>query len=328
MSKHPKYRYTPTAKERKEKNRAISPKDKSKQDDSELAPDTDEASVDSTVVSRKKPKAIIIALLVLGLVAIIATMAIVIPIATTPRFPVDNPVARVEIVINGRRENLDIMLLPDDAPATVSNFIFLARYGFFDGTIISDVGGPQQLGGHGFFRFGGYESPNSSRRFRDTNENFYDRFPLFRDNREENKIGWELRTENQTAFLTQFNVSMLTGWGHSTLIQVAAHSNPHSGVVTNDPNTQQRTRLTPGNVFGTVLGQSSRELAQRIANQARNTDFDANISHTYFNEPIQTITIRRVRIFQMGEWRMTAERFQNEVIDNSARTFENWRERP
>jgi len=312
MAKKIKYEYSKTAKERKQDNR----------------PDSSNAVADSitddSIKTKRSNTKLFVLIAGIFLAVVLISFAIAIPFMTSPSFAVDTPVARIELVVNGRRENLYIQLLPDAAPATVSNFMFLARYGYFDDTIISDVSGPQTpvRDGHGFVRFGGYETPNQSRRIRETNDRFYDRFPLLRDDREGNKLGWELRSENQVGVTTQFNVSMITGWQHSTLFQIAALSNPHTTVESNNPNSPG-TRTTPGNVFGTVMGRESRELVQRIANTAPNP----NSTHSHFNEPISQITIRRVRLFQEREWRMTADRFRTEVIQDPTR-FSNWREQP
>ena len=293
-----------TRNERKDKNRP----DEQKKEKKGLTPKT------------KK----IMAITALCLAVVLIANAIMIPLLMPPSFGTNNPVARIQIVIDGRRQNLDIELLPEQAPIGVANFMFLARYGFFDNTIISDVGGPRtgtpEAGaGHGFFRFAGFESPRQSRTNRGTNQSFYDDFPLLRDDRAENKMGYVLRQENTNATAgsalhheTQFNLSWANGWGNSLTMQIAALPGANS-MVTRNVSGSPPNMASTGSVFGRVLGESSRRLAMQIAEAARAEVIEGQ-AHTFFNHPASTITIRRVRLYQRGNWRMTADRFLADVI--------------
>ena len=297
--------YSLTGKERKQKKRAGEEKKKQKEEKKGVN------------LTPKKKKIIVITAMCMAVV-MLAT-AILIPFLP-PSFPgIDNPVARIQLVVNGRRHNLDIELFADESPIAVKNFMFLARQGFFDNTIVSDVGG-NAADRHGFVRFGGFERPDASRTVRATNPRFYDRFPLLQEGREHQKIGYRLREAampNTRSHLTQYNVSLITGaaWGSSTIMQIAALTDAHDTVTRNTTGTPS-TQTASGRVFGRVIGghQLIQDIARMEPNRGENGVFVPGM-HTWFNEPVQEVRIRQISFYQNWNWRITSSRFRDEVIN-------------
>jgi len=275
---------------------------------------------------KSKKGAILFSVVCLGLVLVIAGVSTGIYIAVRdPRFePRDRPVARIYLQIDNRREQIDIMLFPEYAPNAVANFIFLVETGFYNGTIISDVGGPVTTGehaahsGHGFMRFAGFVDPVHNRAQMSVDPAFHRNFPMLRDDRPNNRFAWNLRADSantfRDSFREPFRLSLIqsTAW-HNDLSRTAMQisgGNHASEILANRSVVAGTTRNYVGHAFGRVMDHSH-GIVSEIVGMYREQDFRSGYSHHFFRHPVnvdgsaRTVTIRRIRIYQQGEWRMS-----------------------
>ena len=293
-----------TSKERRELNNPKPPSPKEEQADK----------------PKRKKLVIFFSVLCLGLALIIAGVSIGIYFTVRePRFGVDNPVARIYLEIDGNRStHIDVELFPEQAPNAVANFIFLAETGFYNNTIISDVGGQVDgtpNSGHGFVRFAGFIDPVRNRASQEVDPIFHSSFPQFRADSPNNRLAYALRNDNVPVNKHQelYMMSLITGsWATNlgrTAVQIKTNDNPEN-MLYDRAGTGRRTHT--GHAFGQVM-YGSRPLIREIAEMRRQSDdeFVQGESHRFFRHPVaedgrtSRVVIRRIRVYQQGDLRMS-----------------------
>ncbi|MCL2369886.1 MAG: peptidylprolyl isomerase [Firmicutes bacterium] len=315
-----------TSKERRELNNPKPPPPKEEQADK----------------PKRKKLVIFFSVLCLGLALIIAGVSIGIYFSVRePRFNTDNPVARIYLEIDGnRRVHIDVELFPDDAPNAVANFIFLVETGFYDGTIISDVGGVEDgtpASGHGFMRFAGFVNPVDNRANPTVDPAFHSSFPLLRDDRTNNRLAYNLGTAgDNTTFRGRYQepymMSLIQsgGWGPNlgrTAVQIGTIQNPDTRL---EHRNSTGVRTYTGHAFGQVM-YDSRQLVREIAQMNFQEEFLTGYSHNFFRHPVAAdgrtsrVVIRRIRVYQQGDLRMN---MNDRVTDMQGRTTASWLENP
>ncbi|MCL2062727.1 MAG: peptidylprolyl isomerase [Firmicutes bacterium] len=295
-----------TAKERKELSRAKSNKDYVQINAAQSTETPAEGEIAGAIslggekVFTQKKKLILLVSIALSIILIV--MAVLLPIVFSPMYRyrnINNPVAVMELS-NG--DVIELEIFERQLPYTASNFIYLARKGFFDGTIIFDTT-------VGAMRFGQYESYST---YRSRNETFLQRItditvPGTAHNN--NKFDYRLNQENMghgSPFQyhdREFGRISLAVHHSGTEFQITGK---RPNVASLDAPIKDTSRnVTPlnmaGQAFGRLLNPQSEAVVEKIVNMPQ---FEND--HPFWSGPNPTITIKRVRLHNLdlrGKWR-------------------------
>ena len=288
MSK--KQKYSLTANQRKE----LRQKDesKAKEEESEVK-----------AVPKNKFGWWIIPLLICA-VALIAT-AIILPFTCSAYSDVKNPVAKIELS-NGM--NLEFEIYEDTCPIAATNFIFLARNRFFDGTIIYDSQ-------NGWVRFGEFTSMQT---YKTEDKEYMDKLEGFYDNHKDNKLGYRLYADTSPDAGRYGEEGMLTFnyLNSSCQFFMSSQANCQTRV------ENSTSDYTP-TVVGRALNDQTLEHIRSIAALPRNEDSP----HSIWKNPLPTITIKSVKLYNLDgkKWRkFHFEDYMSKARENENTAISNW----
>lgn len=275
--------------------------------------------------------AMMIAVPALALILILFSILLpvyIIPVSTMAR--VDNPVARVHL---SNRMVLDFQVFEDEVPVPATNFIFLARQGYFDGAIIFDIQ-------NGFARFGGFRDNSFFHRERDYN---------FMSNFRGLNIGSDWAAgRNIFSYRISGSGNLVTNHGienryretgflsflpnSATEFQIALRRD--ADIYAENDNLGARTAMT-GRAFAEALNQDTRDNLYQLS---RIGDLEQHNGGTrtmpgvaHWRVPYQTITITRIQFFNLNRSRWTPD--PDGRLDNNPRkwtdafNFSYWKDR-
>ena len=237
------------------------------------------------------------------LAVLMVTFAILTPLVLIPNVRYggfDNPVV-VFHLSNGER--IEIIVFENEVPNAATNFIHLARMGFFNDTIIFDTT-------NGFVRFGQFEDATFTQ-FRTTNERFIRNNVRNMTPPEDwgaNDSPFDFRLTNQEPASAQAFAGDATSFGmvsamhnfSGTEFQIGARQGGaqlgiNSAVVGDQP------LQTPGRVMGMLTTRSLEVVADIVSMPQMQYS-----RHRFFTPPAQAITIRRTSVHAIdfwGKWR-------------------------
>jgi cyclophilin family peptidyl-prolyl cis-trans isomerase len=293
--------YSLTAKERKAQRVTGVKSYVKKTPETDVAADLSEAGLVSlgpgagerAGLSHTKKMAVILTSVFLALILIV--LAILTPTVFYPMIrygAIDNPVAKIELS-NG--DVLEFEIYQKEVPNASNNFLYLAKKGFFDGTIIFDLTNK-------YIRFGQYESYVKSRtenadflkKIKDITlptettsaDNVFD-YRLYKDTAL--SAGRIVDKYNSFAYLSQCS-------GESGVdFQICGKENASETVpVKNSSENPGSPKTMTGQTFGRAL-QSSQETIEKIVNAELNPDNGSR----YWTGPKNTIRIKSVKIYQL-----------------------------
>ena len=299
-----------TAKERKNQNRAdLQKADTQKQKTNEVMQETPASepvpvgAVETGFGSMARTRNKLWIPIVAGVLALLMILfAVLIPTVIVPnvRFGhLNNPVV-VFHLSNGER--IEIVVYEEAVPHAATNFLYLARIGFFNDTIIFDTT-------RGFVRFGQFENPEFTQ-FRTTNERFLRnvRNMTTPDTFAQGDSPFDYRLNNVEPASAQASEGRVRDIGavssmhmfSGTEFQIAAIQNPQLDLQSTREN-ETDVLQTPGRVIGHVT-EHSLDVIARIHSAPR----VVNTAHRFFTPPAQTISIRRTSVHGTdfwGKWR-------------------------
>lgn len=185
-----KTEYSMTAKERKELRRAASAKQAEKEKTTE--PPVSEEGAEAAAVGKKQIWIPILCAVLALVIILTAVLLLVIP-RSNSRYP------RATFTLGDGRE-LHLVLWEETCPIAATNFIFLTKIDFFNGTLVYDVQPDRN-----YMRFGAYTAFNAkSTRYTDTSFlsgiprkifNVVNADPEYANRPESNKFGYRLRKD-------------------------------------------------------------------------------------------------------------------------------------
>lgn len=294
-----KIKYSLTAKQRKEQRMEAKNKEaekSAKAEKLEAAPATEEVSGEavSEVAAEKtvfglKPSAfaIIIVCAVLAIALIIT--AILLPVLS-PRFAyrkVDNPVA-VIYLSNG--ETLEFEVYEKEVPNAATNFLYLAKNNYFNGSIIFD----RQ---NNYIRFGGFYDTEYNHR--ETDESFNAKFKdITKSASAKYKFQYRLSadTSNQAKFgQTEGYLSFMQN-SSSTEFQICTVSGSPL-TATNGENTRTVNAIS----FARCLNEKVMNKLTELYASMENT-----VSHgSYWKYPAPVVKIEKIKLYNMdnSKWK-------------------------
>lgn len=282
-----KQKYSLTAKERKAMRKAgYEPVDT-------RTPEEKEADEKAAEAKRRKTRRIVAVVLIVVLAVALIVTAVVLPVVLSRRryAYVGRPVAEIHLD-NGM--TLTFEIFEDTCPVAATNFLYLARIGYFDGTIIFDSQ-------NNWVRFGGFEDTSSQRR---NNDAFCDGVSdVPKDEDGDNAFTYRLKSD------TSSDASRLTGqagvlsflYGDTaTEFQVAAIDNAQTDV----PGTSLHRRMT---AVGRALDDETLSNIAAIAALSRlEPNADGHTVHSYWrapivsSDPVTLIRIESVELFNLS----------------------------
>jgi len=321
MKKKNRYQQnTLTAKERKEQRRLAEEKQSKKSDavattelKSEVKksePESDvigavETGFGQAVMSRNKLWVIIAA----GFMALIMILfAILIPTVIAPSVRFGNIPHTVVVFQLSTREQIEIIVYDDAMPHTATNFVHLARMGFFNDTVIFDTS-------YNFVRFGQYED-TTFRNFRTRNQSFINR--NVRNMTLPDRFHGEQFFDGDSPFDFRINetpISYRVATRPGYISAMHTFSGTDFQISAGDINSDQARTSLPNNrtgqtdsldVGGRVFGHvtpTSMEVIERIA--ARDNR-GVSSAHPFFIPPREAIRIVNTRVYNLdfwGKWR-------------------------
>ncbi len=300
--------YSLTKKERKarqemqkEKAGVISQSEKTVVESESVLPEENSAIGEEQAAKTERKTVLVITAVILAAVILITT-AILLPILFTTVYryrDINNPVARMELS-NGMV--LEYEIFEDTCPIAASNFIFLARIGYFDNTIIFDSQ-------NNWVRFGGYETETAHRSanktFTDTVEGI-NKYP-------NSKFGYRLKadTSSEAKMYDQKGILAFLYNDTATEFQVAAIDGAQ---LTVQGTYSKEYRVTAcGRAF-----EESMPYIEEIAAMARNEQSQ----HSTWKAPQPTITIKKVKLYNLDRKKWKHFGFDDYFYGNSY--ISNW----
>ncbi len=284
-----KQKYSLTAKERKAMRKAgYEPVDT-------RTPEEKEADEKAAEAKRRKTRRIVAVVLIVVLAVALIVTAVVLPVVLSRRryAYVGRPVAEIHLD-NGM--TLTFEIFEDTCPVAATNFLYLARIGYFDGTIVFDSQ-------NNWVRFGGFEDTASSsqRRYNDAFCDGVSDVPKDEDG--DNAFTYRLKSD------TSSDASRLTGqagvlsflYGETaTEFQVAAIDNAQ----TNRPGSSSSLSMT---AVGRALDDETLSNIAAIAALSRlESSADGHTVHSYWrapivsSDPVTLIRIESVELFNLS----------------------------
>lgn len=280
-----KKNYSMTAKERKAM-RAPEPID-------ERTPEEIEAEARAAADKRKRRNRILLGCLICVLAAALIALAVILPIlaARNKYSYVKNPVAVIELD-NGMTMRYEIF--EDSCPVAATNFLFLAKVGYFDGTIIFDSQ-------NSWVRFGGFTG-TASKAHRMNDEEFCAKVSgLNERGTPPSKFKYRLKqdtSKDATGLLGQKGVLTFLRQDTATEFQVAAIDNAQTDV----PGTSSYRNMT---AVGRALDDET--LANIAAITALNRLTKDESEHSVWRAPYigedtgKLIRIKKVKLYNMSK---------------------------
>ena len=229
--------------------------------------------------------------LIVCAVALIVT-AVVLPFTCSAYSDVKNPVARIELS-NGME--LEFEIYEDTCPIAATNFIFLAKNKFFDGTIIYDAQ-------RGWARFGDFVSMSTYKR---DDKKYMAGLEGFSDVHKNNKLGYRLYADTSPEAKMYGQAGMLVfDYGNSSC----------QFFMSSDSNLQ--TGANPPTVVGRYLNDTLDKIREIVA-----MPLNEESPHTLYKNPIPIITIMSVKLYNLDgkKW----DKFHFEDYMKTARENEN-----
>ena len=255
----------------------------------------DEPQAEETVVKKPKFNWWIIPLLICA-AALIVT-AIVLPFTCSSYGSVKNPVARIELS-NGM--DLEFEIYEDTCPIAATNFIFLAKSGFFDGTIIYDA---QQ----GWVRFGDFVSMSTYKR---DDKKFMEGLEGFSEIHKNNKLSYRLYADTSPD---------ASRYGEAGMLVFDYDQSSCQFFMSSDANLQVKNSPT---VVGRYLNDTL-DLLKEIVAMPLNEDSP----HITYKNPMPTITIQDVKLYNLDnkKWKkFNFEEYMSTARDNQNSAIRNW----
>ena len=302
-----KQKYSLTAKERKAMREAG-------YELKEESPEQEGEEAEKAAARRAKIRRITIVSVVAVLAAALITTAIVLPIAMTKNkySYVGNPVAVIELD-NGMTMRYEIF--ESTCPVAATNFLYLAKIGYFNGTIIFDSQ-------NNWVRFGGFESTASSSH-RSNNKEFCDKITDVPKDTDGDTFSYRLKkdTSSDASNLTsQAGVLSFLYNDTATEFQVAAID----GAQTNVPGTSLYKSMT---AVGRALDDETMENIKAIAALSRLESSSGGYTlHSYWrpplasSDPVTLIKIKSVKLYNLAssKWKnFNFEKYMETALDGS-----------
>lgn len=275
MKKRP---YSLTAKERKAQ-RAEKPA--VQQETSEVSSGAQTAAA---VKKNSNAKWILLTSIICLAAILIAVLVPVCLFAVNPyrSLKMDNPVAKMTLS-NGM--TIEYEIYEDTCPVAATNFIFLAKKGFFDGTIIFDTQ-------NDWVRFGGFETPAIDRSDKSTDyAKHFDGMP----GHTENKFGYRLKSDTSVDAKRTTQEGMLIMMNtNPTYFQVAARDNAQTNLQGNGTSVDCK-----GTALGRYLNDKSLENIRAITELTRAADYPTR--NKPWKGPEYPVRIEKVRIYNIKD---------------------------
>ena len=302
-----KQKYSLTAKERKAMREAG-------YELKEESPEQEGEEAEKAAARRAKIRRITIVSVVAVLAAALITTAIVLPIAMTKNkySYVGNPVAVIELD-NGMTMRYEIF--ESTCPVAATNFLYLAKIGYFNDTIIFDSQ-------NNWVRFGGFESTASSSH-RSKNTEFCDKITDVPKDTDGDTFSYRLKkdTSSDASNLTsQAGVLSFLYNDTATEFQVAAID----GAQTNVPGTSLYKSMT---AVGRALDDETMENIKAIAALSRLESSSGEYTrHSYWrpplasSDPVTLIKIKSVKLYNLAssKWKnFNFEKYMETALDGS-----------
>ncbi len=255
------------------------------------------------VAAKKKVGWWIIPLLICALALIVT--AIVLPFTCSTYSGVKNPVAKIELS-NGM--NLEFEIYEDTCPIAATNFIFLARNRFFDGTIIYDSQ-------NGWVRFGEFTSMQT---YKTQDKNYMADLEGFYDNHADNKLGYRLYADTS---------SDAGRYGEEGMLTFNYLNSSCQFFMSSQSNCQTRVENSTADYTPTVVGRALNDQTlahiKSIAELPRNEESP----HSIWKNPLPTITIKSVKLYNLDgkKWRnFHFEDYMSKARENENTAISNW----
>lgn len=321
MKKNKKRTYSLTAKERKQQRYKDQQRASAKKGEVEIIEEEPEDQEQEMVKSQKRSKrsAIIIAIAVILAVLLIIT-AIVVPVTMNiinPYRDRKSVIARFEL---SNEMVLEYVIEEKEYDIAATNFIFLAKNGYFDNTVLFDAGDPA-YGTDGWMRFGGYEKQPSvweggSSKYDNTkhhaqNEKFCKNFGAipnswFKD--VTNKFGYDLNADANSGSndkrLRDEGVLAFLYNDTSTEFQMSYKQNPSNdvSVINNDTSgTTYTFRELKPTMVGHALNSNTVKNLKKLAATAVRTEEATVTSGVVWCPPDPTVYIRTVKVYNLDD---------------------------
>jgi len=206
------------------------------------------------------------------------------------------------ILSNGER--VSIVVYDHIAPHTATNFIYLARIGFFNGTIIFDTS-------NNFVRFGQFED-DTFRNFRTTNSDFLARnntIEILANNvtieqfQVNNIFDFSIISEPATNnALRETDRGIVSSMHNFSGVDFQISTNNNATLILNDNRPGSTATFVPQGIpFGRLTGESLAVVDAIVAAPQNQTS-----RHFFFSPPIETIYIANTRVYNLdfwGKWR-------------------------
>lgn len=304
--------YSLTAKERKEKRLAEQKKTApQKTDNSSRA-----AQEQSMIASQQSSKRVT---LIVGLVACIAIILILVALIAPVIAYVVNPyrdygyvVARFEL---DNDMTLEFKIEEDEYDIAATNFIFLAKNGYFDNTVLFDAGDSAR-NSDGWIRFGGYEqqpdiSEGSSGDYSSThhhsqNETYCRNFSAIPNDSFKNvtdKFGYNLYADKNgesTSRLRDIGVLSFLYDSSSTEFQMSYKDDPSNQVFVKESASRDETsQILKSTMVGFALNDKTIDNLKRIASSVDTERYPSIGAH--WNPPAPTVRIKKVKVYNLNK---------------------------
>ncbi len=308
--------YSLTAKERKERRYAEQNKSKSKVEPNERAAEarkTEEQTMIAAQSKSRRTSVIIGAVVAVAIILIIvALIAPVIAYMINPYRDYKHVIARFEL---SNEMVLEYVIEEDEYDIAATNFIFLAKNGYFDNTVLFDAGDASREM-DGWVRFGGYEKQPytwvsgasgdyDKSHHHASNKKYCESFTAlpnkkFADAR--NKFGYKLYADKNGESADRLDdIGVLTYLydDTSTEFQMSYKERPSNDVRVRGSgnNGTYTTKELKSTMVGYALNNDTVKNLQKIAAKAKeNTSISSGV---IWYPPQPTIYIRKVKVYNL-----------------------------
>jgi len=238
--------------------------------------------------------------------AVLITFAVLTPVVFMPMYEyrdVDNPVAVIELS-NGGSVKLEIF--EKEVPDLATNFLYLARKGFFNGTIIFDTTNQ-------YVRFGQIEEFESggTMKLRSQNTKFTDAvkdMTVHKDYPARSKFDYRMNRGKVDDPAKRADSSNVQRAGYLSLcynisgteFQICTSNNAQLEVDRRGPVSSRKTMN--GYVLGVCIGASPEESLKTVKGIAAMEQLDDYTVNPWWNPPKETVTIKNIKLYKMDYW--------------------------